>query len=120
MFAMSRGAMSRHSCIPTPAASGSASRPVSPHSPARLTVGTFTIQVLLDAVHKHPELVAEFPKMVKGEPGAPVPVINWFDCSKSLKALDITPTSEESTAVDMTRSLAERKAAWKEAQAVQV
>lgn len=74
--------------------------------------GTFNIQVLLDEVHKHPELVAEFPNIVKGQPGAPVPPTNWFDCSRSLKTLDITPTPESSTAVDMTKSLAERKAVW--------
>lgn len=74
--------------------------------------------MLLDAVHEHPELIAEFPKTVKGQPGAPVPTINWFDCSRSLKTLDMTPTSEVSTAVDMTKSLAERKAGWAEAKAM--
>ncbi|EJT49756.1 hypothetical protein A1Q1_01112 [Trichosporon asahii var. asahii CBS 2479] len=69
-------------------------------------------------LHEHPELIAEFPKTVKGQPGAPVPTINWFDCSRSLKTLDMTPTSEVSTAVDMTKSLAERKAGWAEAKAM--
>lgn len=69
-------------------------------------------------MHKHPELIAEFPKTVEGQPGAPVPATNWFDCSRSLKTLGMTPTPESSTAVDMTTSLAERKAGWAEAKAM--
>lgn len=58
---------------------------------------TFTIQTLLDAVAT-PEFLAAFPKTVRGVPGTPVPPQNWFDCTKSLKMLDVTPTHESRTA----------------------
>lgn len=62
--------------------------------------GTFNIQKLLDhvAAANDTEIQSTFPKLVKGSPGAEVPVQNWFDCSASLKTLDITPTSDEKTA----------------------
>lgn len=59
--------------------------------------GTFTLQVLLDHIHKAgvPDV---FPDAVRGEPGKEVPPQNWFDCSRSLKALELTPTHESRTA----------------------
>lgn len=64
------------------------------------SAGTFNIQVLLDAIHApaQAELLKAFPKATKGQPGAPVPPTNWFDCSRSLKTLDMTPTAAERTA----------------------
>jgi hypothetical protein len=55
---------------------------------------------LLDhlAQHANGDVAAMFPNMIKGKPGAEVPPINWFDCSRSLKELGITPTSEKDTA----------------------
>lgn len=63
-----------------------------------LKAGTFSMQVLLDHVHAEPELVEAFPDAVKGTPGQAVPVQNWFDCSKSQKALSMQPRSEKETA----------------------
>lgn len=60
-------------------------------------LGTFTLQVLLDQIHAA-GVPAEFPEAIRGEPGATVPPTNWFDCSKSLKELDLKPTHESSTA----------------------
>lgn len=119
MCATSLAFMSRRCCCLKRAARGLASPHVRLPVCSRLTAGTFNIQVLIDHVHKHPQLIKEFPKTVEGQPGAPVPPTNWFDCSRSLRTLDITPTPESSTAVDMTKSLAERKAGWAEAKAAE-
>ncbi len=73
---------------------------------------TFTIQTLLDHVLGNEKLVAAFPSITRGEPGAAVPPQNWFDCSRSLKTLGIEPTHESRTALDMTESLAEKARGW--------
>jgi hypothetical protein len=39
-----------------------------------------------------------FSNAVRGEPGKAVPPQNWFDCSRSLKTLDLAPTHESKTA----------------------
>lgn len=76
---------------------------------------TFTIQTLLDHVLGNEKLVAAFPNITRGEPGAAVPPQNWFDCSRSLKTLRIEPTHESRTALGMTESLAEKARGWTKA-----
>lgn len=61
-------------------------------------LGAFTIQVLLDHIINNERYTTAFPKVVRGTPGAPVPPQNWFDCTKSLKTLNIQPTHERKTA----------------------
>lgn len=56
--------------------------------------------------------MAAFPDTTRGVPGKEVPPQNWFDCSRSLKTLGITPTHESKTAIDMTESLAEKQNGW--------
>ncbi|KAL7420788.1 hypothetical protein Q5752_004741 [Cryptotrichosporon argae] len=77
-----------------------------------LTALTFTLQVLIDHVRTQPHLVEAFAKLVDGTPGAPVPPQNWFDCSRSLKTLGMTPTPDKSTAIDMTKRLLAWQKQW--------
>ncbi len=65
-----------------------------------IDIGTFTIQVLLDAVQaaQNEEFAQYFPNMTKGKPESKVPPINQFDCSRSERLLDLEPTNETHTA----------------------
>lgn len=104
MCATSRAATSRRLFCPKPPARGLASQRVSTAVNGLCmplnSLGTFTIQVLLDHIHDpaNAHLLSAFPKAVRGIPGKEVPPQNWFDCSRSLKVLDMKPTDEGRTA----------------------